>query len=71
MSLAAYGFHRWQTIQVIWKKPTTENLCIALSVAALLIASLMDCHFFNVGPTLFYSMALAFAENAPTSEEIE
>ena len=71
VSLAAYGFHRWQTIQVIWKKPTTENLCIALSVAALLIASLMDCHFFNVGPTLFYSMALAFAENAPTSEEIE
>lgn len=68
VALIAYGFHRFQTIRLIWKKPTTGNLCIGLSVAAFLIASLLDCHFFNVGPTLFYAMALAFAENIPEAQ---
>lgn len=68
VSLAAYGFHRIQTIRLFVKNPSTENLCIALSVAALLIASLMDCHFFNVGPTMFYAMALAFGENSQFSK---
>ena len=29
----------------------------------LLLCSLLDCHFFNIGPVLFYAMALAFTEN--------
>ena len=29
----------------------------------LLVCSLLDCHFFNLGPVLLYSMGLAFAEN--------
>lgn len=66
--LLAYGFHRIQTIWLVCKKPTTEVICIGISAAALLIASLMDCHFFNVGPTLFYSMALAFAEHSTESK---
>ena len=36
---------------------------VGLSVAVLLATSMFDCHLFNVGPTLFYSMALAFGEN--------
>ena len=39
-----------------------------LSVMALLLASLLDCHFFNVGPVLFYSMALAYAEKIERSK---
>ena len=62
VGLAAYAYHRWQTIRLIRKNPSLENLFIALSIAALLLTSLMDCHFFNVGPTMFYSLALAFAE---------
>ena len=30
---------------------------------ALLLTSLVDCHFFNVGPVLFYSALLAFVEH--------
>jgi len=26
--------------------------------------SLVDCHFFNIGPTLVYSGALAFAQGS-------
>lgn len=66
VGLAAYGLHRLQTIRMILKKPTAANLCIAISLAALLGTSLIDCHFFNIGPTLFYAVALAFAEkNCP------
>ena len=68
VGLLAYAYHRWQTIRLFWKNPTTENLYVALSIAALLLTSLLDCHFFNVGPVLFYSMALAFAENRGCSQ---
>ena len=62
VGMIAYSFHRIQTIKLFFKKPTLEKTFIGLSIAVLLITSLLDCHFFNIGPTLFYSMALAFAE---------
>ena len=68
VGLVGYGFHRFQTFRMLWKNRSTENLFIALYLAVLLLCSLMDCHFFNVGPVLFYSMALAFAENIHLSK---
>lgn len=64
--LLAYGFHRYQTIRMMLKTPTAGKAFISLSLLALLGTSLVDCHFFNIGPVLFYSMALAFAEKADT-----
>ncbi len=66
--LVAYGYHRVQTIQLLLRKPTTEVVYIYISILALLLMSLLDCHFFNVGPVLFYSMGLAFAENCTAQE---
>ncbi len=63
VGMLAYLFHRFQTIKLIFKNNTPEKTYIGLSIACLLIMSLLDCHFFNVGPVLFYSMALAFAEH--------
>ena len=63
VGMLAYGFHRFQTIKLIFKKPTLEKSFIGLSILCLLLMSLLDCHFFNIGPTLIYSMALAYAEN--------
>ena len=63
--ITAYLIHRVQTVRLFWKKPSRENCFIAVSLGVLLCASLLDCHFFNVGPVLFYSMALAFAEKLP------
>lgn len=63
VGMLAYGFHRFQTIKLIAKKPSAEKSFIGLSILALLLMSLLDCHFFNVGPTLIYSMMLAYAEN--------
>lgn len=63
VGMLAYAFHRFQTIKLIFKNPNTEKSFIGLSILALLLMSLLDCHFFNIGPVLIYSMALAFAEN--------
>ena len=63
VGFACYLWHRVQTVMLIIKKPSMEKIFIGLFLVSLLLCSLMDCHFFNVGPVLFYSMALAYAEN--------
>ena len=63
VGLGCYSVHRLQTIRLFWQKRNTDTVFIGISLFALLIMSLLDCHFFNIGPTLFYSGALAFAEN--------
>ena len=68
VGLAAYSFHRIQTINLIRRKHTVANMCIAFSGAAMLLMSLFDCHIFNIGPALFYSMSMAFAEKYEAQE---
>lgn len=63
IGLEAYLFHRLQTIIMFVRKMTLAKAFIAISVFALLISSLLDCHFFNLGPGLLYSTFLAFAEH--------
>lgn len=58
----AYIVHRIQTVKLFTANFTTEKLFVGLSFAALLATSLVDCHFFNVGPVLIYSGALAIVE---------
>lgn len=61
----AYLLHRIQTIRLFLKDLSRERAFIGCSLVALLICSMFDCHMFNIGPVLFYSMALAFAEHLP------
>lgn len=63
VGLAAYLVHRLQTLYMLMRSHTKEKTFLGCSVAVLLVCSLFDCHFFNIGPVLFYAMALAFAEN--------
>ena len=62
MCFAGYMIHRVQTIKLLVKNFNTEKLFSALAVAALLLTSMVDCHFFNLGPVLLYSAILAFTE---------
>ena len=66
--VVAYLFHRFQTVRLLLKERTSERVFIACSVFALIVSSLLDCHFFNIGPVLFYSISLAFAENCETQK---
>lgn len=60
--LFGYIVHRVQTVKLFLKKPSQDKNFAALSILALLLTSLLDCHFFNVGPVLLYSAMLAFVE---------
>lgn len=62
--LGAYVLHRYQTVKLFVKRINDEKIFIAASVLVLLAMSLVDCHFFNIGPTLVYSGALAFAQGS-------
>ena len=63
VGLSAYLVHRVDTVVLFVKRRSMQNSFILCSIAVLLITSLLDCHFFNLGPVLFYSAALAFAEH--------
>lgn len=62
VAFLCYCFHRVQTALVLFRRPTAEKTFAVLCVAALLLASLVDCHFFNFGPGMLYSIILVFAE---------
>lgn len=68
VGILAYGYHRYETIKLMVKKPSLEKTFIGLSIVTMLLMSLLDCHFFNIGPTLIYSMGLAFAEKINTEK---
>lgn len=65
----AYVFHRLQTLEVLFRAPTTEKTVIALSICALLSTCMLDCHIFSFGPGVLYSVLLVFAECAPPRPE--
>lgn len=60
-----YLLHRVETAFLLFRHPTAEKTCIALSIGALLLTSLLECHFFSFGPGLLYGLLLAFAECSP------
>ena len=62
VGFVAYLFHRLQTATLFLRHFSTKKLFPLISMLTLLGTSLLDCHFFNVGPVLFYSMMLAFVE---------
>ena len=62
LAICCYLFHRAETLVVFFKRPSCEKTFLFLSVAALILTSIVDCHFFNFGPALFYGIILVFAE---------
>ena len=69
VGMIAYSYHRIDTIILYFKKRTRINHFIALSILTMLLMSLLDCHFFNVGPVFFYSTALAVMEYGVDKED--
>lgn len=69
VGIFAYIFHRVQTGWLLLKQFNREKAFIGCSVLVLLGTCMFDCHFYNIGPVLFYSMGLAFAENCSACEE--
>jgi len=62
VGLFAYLMHRISTVVLFIKRKNQVNVFIGISILSLLLMSLLDSHFFNIGPTLFYSIMLAVME---------
>lgn len=62
VGFAAYSYHRLQTLWLFLHRFKGKKMFAFVSMVTLLATSMVDCHFFNVGPVLFYSMMLAFVE---------
>lgn len=62
VGFCAYIYHRFQTLCLFLRRPSGKKMFAFLSMLTLLATSMLDCHMFNVGPVLFYSMMLAFVE---------
>lgn len=62
VGFGAYVWHRVQTVRMLLSQHHKEQVFIGCSVVVMIFCSLLDCHFFNLGPTLLYSAALAWAE---------
>lgn len=60
--LLAYAYHRIQTVRMALAFRSREKKLTVVAVLIMLLSSMLDCHFFNVGPTLFYSVILAFLD---------
>ena len=69
VGILAYAYHRISTIRLYIQKRTTANTYIFHFIITLLIMSLLDCHFFNVGPMFLYSAALAVMEFGQEEKE--
>ncbi len=63
VGIVAYLFHRVQTILLFIRDFSREKMFVAFSILALLLTSMLDCHLFNIGPAMFYSVALTFVEH--------
>ncbi|MBD5132691.1 MAG: O-antigen ligase family protein [Clostridiales bacterium] len=60
--LAAYLFHRVQTVYMCVKKPTSARLFAGLAILGILIAGMFDMVMICQNIILYYGIILAFAE---------
>ena len=66
--LFAYLYHRFQTLRLFFKNPSTTKTFIGISLLVFLAMCMLDCHLFNLGPAFVYSICLMFAENIPNEK---
>ncbi len=69
VGFVAYGFHRYQTVKLFVKNPAPHKTFLAMSLLAHVLASLFDCHMFNIGLGLTYGVMLLFAEMLTAPQE--
>ncbi len=69
VALLAYLFHRFQTVLLAFKNPAPHKTFLGLCICAHLLASLLDCHVFNLGPGLTYGIILLCMEMLPQKKK--
>lgn len=69
VGLMGYFYHRVQSLRVFFKNFGFSKFFVLLSFLSILGISMLDCHLFNIGPGLIYSILLCFAEKMEKDED--
>ncbi len=69
LGFAAYAYYRYKTVLTVIKKPTFLKTMMALSIAVLLLGSLLDNFVFNIYPMFYYNMAMVIVCKATAEGE--
>ncbi len=64
VGMAAYLYHRYCTVYLVFKNRTPYKLFLGISILGLVIFSLLDVLFFNTYPTIIYALMLLFMEKS-------
>lgn len=65
LGFGTYLFHRYQTVKLfLSKRNNLECVFLFISILALLLTSLLDNHFFNLYPTMYYAVILCVIEKS-------
>ncbi len=69
VGFGSYIFHRYQTIKLyLDRKKSPKCTFLFISILALLLTSLLDNHFFNLYPTMYYIIILCVIEKSDPQE---
>ena len=58
----AYLYPRLETLWLLMRRRSPEKGFAFLVALALILTSVVDCHFFNIGPGILYGIVLCYAE---------
>ena len=64
VGMAAYLYHRYCTVLMVFKKKNTCKIFLGISILGLVSFSLLDVLIFNTYPTILYSLMLLFMEKS-------
>lgn len=68
VGILAYLYHRLESALLIFHRFTKEKMFLFYFYFLFLGCSAFDCHFFNIGPALLYSVMAAIAEGLDIQE---
>lgn len=69
VGLVSYAYYRYESLKPLFHRPSLKKSMIAMSIAVLLLGSLLDNFIFNIYPMFHYSVALVIIHKASTEGE--
>ena len=71
IGMLTYLYHRYETYKLFKNNYSAESIIMFITLIAFILISLLDCHFFNIGPGFLYSTILLLAEKTMPSSRKE
>ncbi len=71
VGILAYGYHRFETIKLFFKKPNATKIFLGICILGFLLFGMLDVVFFIGYTNIFYMMMLLFMQYSEKPEQKE